>query len=69
MFGYAYGCTFYSSTYIYITLATAYRITIYVYSWLDLFFWIGYKRELQQEDLYATPEEAQSQYLLERFNK
>ena len=38
-------------------------------SWLDSFFWIGYKRELKHEDLFATPEEAQSQYLLERFNK
>ena len=38
-------------------------------SWLDSFFWIGYKRELKQEDLYTTPEEAQSQYLLECFNK
>ena len=41
----------------------------YCHSWLDSFFWIGYKQELKQEDLYATPEEAQSQYLLERFNK
>ena len=38
-------------------------------SWLDVFFWIGYKRELKQEDLYATPEEGQSQHLLDHFNK
>ena len=38
-------------------------------SWLDPLFWIGYTRELKQEDLYATPTEARSQHLLEHFDK
>ena len=38
-------------------------------SWLDPLIWIGYKRELKQEDLYATPEGARSQILLEKFEK
>ena len=41
----------------------------YCQSWLDSLFWIGYKRELKQEDLYATPEEARLQYILEKFSK
>ena len=44
-------------------------ILVLLCSWLDSFFWIGYKHELKQEDLYAIPEEAQSQYLLEHFDK
>ncbi|XP_065916533.1 ATP-binding cassette sub-family C member 4-like isoform X2 [Dysidea avara] len=39
------------------------------YCWLDPIFWIGYRRELKQDDLYAAPEEARSQDLSECFNK
>ncbi|XP_065897567.1 ATP-binding cassette sub-family C member 4-like isoform X2 [Dysidea avara] len=38
-------------------------------SWLDPLIWIGYKRELKQDDLYATPKGAQSQILVKKFNK
>jgi len=38
-------------------------------SWLDPLIWVGYKRELTDEDLYAIPEDYKSQHLLERFNK
>ncbi|XP_065913909.1 ATP-binding cassette sub-family C member 4-like isoform X2 [Dysidea avara] len=39
------------------------------FSWLDPLIWLGYKRELTHQDLYATPEGFKSQYLSERFNK
>jgi len=42
---------------------------LHIVSWLDPLFWIGYRRELKQEDLYATPQEARSQHLLEQFDK
>jgi len=41
----------------------------YSFSWLDPLIWVGYKRELTHEDLYATPESIKSQHLLKRFNK
>ena len=39
------------------------------FSWLDPLIWVGYKRELTHEDLYATPESIKSQHLLKHFNK
>ena len=47
----------------------SYIMHAHLVSWLDPLFWIGYTRELKQEDLYATPKEARSQHLLEQFNK
>ncbi|XP_065897571.1 ATP-binding cassette sub-family C member 4-like [Dysidea avara] len=38
-------------------------------SWLDPLIWIGYKRELKQDDLYATPKRTRSQILVKKFNK
>ncbi|XP_065902754.1 ATP-binding cassette sub-family C member 4-like isoform X2 [Dysidea avara] len=37
--------------------------------WLDPLVWTGYRRELNQEDLYANPEGAKSQKLLKDFKK
>ena len=39
-------------------------------SWLEPLFWIGYRRKsLQAEDLYAHPQEVDSQRLLKDFNR
>jgi len=38
-------------------------------SWLDPLIWTGYKRELKQEDLYATPDTCRSQNLLSSFRR
>ncbi|XP_065914062.1 ATP-binding cassette sub-family C member 4-like isoform X2 [Dysidea avara] len=44
-------------------------ISKHFFSWIDPLIWVGFKRELTHEDLYATPEDVKSQHLLERFNK
>jgi len=38
-------------------------------SWVDTLIWIGYRRELTQDDMYSIPEYVKSQNLLEHFNK
>ena len=38
-------------------------------SWLDSLIWTGCKRELKQEDLYATPDNCRSQKLLKEFKR
>ncbi len=38
-------------------------------SWLDPLFCYGVKHTLQHKDLYAHPPPADSEYLLNRFNK
>ncbi|XP_065882476.1 ATP-binding cassette subfamily C member 4-like [Dysidea avara] len=42
-------------------------ISKFFFAWLDPLIWTGYRRELKQEDLYATPEAAKSQKLLKDF--
>ena len=38
-------------------------------SWVDPLLWFGARNTLQHEDLYAHPPEADSKYLLHKFNK
>ena len=38
-------------------------------SWVDPLFWLGCGRSLEFNDLYAHPPEADSKYLLDKFNK
>ena len=38
-------------------------------SWVDPLFWLGLCRSLNQSDLYAHPSEADSEKLLNKFNK
>ncbi|XP_019860364.1 PREDICTED: multidrug resistance-associated protein 4-like [Amphimedon queenslandica] len=39
------------------------------FCWVDPLFWLGCGRSLEFSDLYAHPPEADSKYLLEKFNK
>ena len=39
------------------------------YSWLEPLFFLGARREVGQDDLYAHPKEADSKQLLEKFNR
>lgn len=41
----------------------------YFYSWIDPLFWLGCRRSLDFSDLYVHPPEADSIYLLNKFNK
>ena len=41
----------------------------HTHSWVDPLFWVGFRRTLNQSDLYAHPGEADSEKLLNRFNK
>ena len=38
-------------------------------SWADPLFWLGCRRSLEFDDLYVCPPEAESNELLNRFNK
>ena len=40
-----------------------------MYSWIDPLFCLGCRRSLEFKDLYSHPPEADSQYLLTKFNK
>ena len=55
--------------YIHFVLNTKGNCPIFYYSWVHSLIWLGYKQELKQDDLYATPEGIRSQLLLEKFNK
>ena len=37
--------------------------------WLEPLFWLGCQRELDYSDLYVHPSEADSERLLQRFNR
>ena len=39
------------------------------FSWVDPLFWFGFRKELEQKDLYAVPGEARSQELLKCFSR
>ncbi len=41
----------------------------YLSSWLNPLFWLGFKRTLEQTDLYTYPQEADSEQLLRKFNR
>ena len=66
-------CTIYKPTWFYMSPVYSVYLNhcngLILCSWLDPIFWIGYRRELKQDDLYAAPEEARSQDLSECFNK
>ena len=50
------------------TLLANHYVQLTFCSWLDPLFYLGVRQELQQEDLYAHPLEADSEHLLARFN-
>lgn len=39
------------------------------FRWLEPLFWLGFQRELDYSDLYVHPSEADSERLLQRFNR
>lgn len=41
----------------------------FIYSWLEPLLYQGARQELEQEDLYAHPDEVDSRQLLEKFNR
>ena len=38
-------------------------------SWVDPLLWLGFHSPLDQDDLYAHPDESDSEKLLNKFNK
>ena len=38
-------------------------------SWIEPLFWLGCRRSLESNDLYAYPPEAESSKLLNKFNR
>ena len=40
-----------------------------LYRWMEPLFCAGFCRELEHDDLYAHPSEADSEELLKRFNR
>ncbi len=54
--------------YVYILVCTCGANT-YTHRWADPLFWLGARRPLEQDDLYAHPQEADSEKLLRQFNR